>query len=82
MTLSSGLSNLPPGGGFYRGPEPARQGCKNGHTWEAYMFFELGGDFYCDEDQGPICPLCGEEDIITDLKVQGAIGRFCKAIAG
>lgn len=54
-------SNLPPGGGFYRPPEMVKQKCPNGHVWETAMFFELGGWFYSDEDQGPICPECGAE---------------------
>lgn len=75
------LSNLPPGGGFYRGPEDVLQGCSNGHKWTTPMFFEMGGWFYCDEDKGPVCPVCGLDDILTDGQVLAAIAQLGKAVA-
>lgn len=51
----------PPGAVTSRGPEVVPQSCKNGHEWEAEMFWELGAWYYCDEDQEARCPKCGEE---------------------
>ena len=51
----------PPGCVTYTPPQYLEQRCCNGHSWEARMFWELGGWFYSDEDNGPYCPECGEE---------------------
>jgi hypothetical protein len=57
------MSNLPPGGGFYRSGETICCKCPNGHTWEAPAFFEMGGYFFVNEETGPVCPECGELDV-------------------
>jgi hypothetical protein len=63
-------SNYPPGysGGIDYTDNEVPQKCKNEHIWTAAMYSELGGFFFCDEDKGPICPVCGEEclDEIVD----------------
>lgn len=56
------MSNYPPGmttgrsGTDWKVP----QMCEHGHVWTTPMFNELGGGFYVDEDNGPVCPQCGE----------------------
>lgn len=38
------------------------QMCSCGHVWTTPMFNQLGGGFYVDENNGPICPVCGNLD--------------------
>lgn len=51
------MSNLPPGGGFFRDGEDIALTCAQGHEWTAAGYFELGGFFLHDEET--VCPFCG-----------------------
>lgn len=45
----------------FRRDNAVPQSCWRGHRWTARMFFEWGGWFYVDENEGQ-CPECGAWD--------------------
>lgn len=43
---------------------PMRHLCPLHHEWYAFMYYELGGWFYCHEDGlTNVCPRCGREAV-------------------
>jgi hypothetical protein len=59
-------SNYPPGfSDGYQVYEDVSQECELGHKWTANMYTELGGFFFCNDDNSA-CPECGNESVIID----------------
>ncbi len=68
-------SNYPPGfnGGIDSTDSNVPQTCKNGHVWTTPMYSELGGWFYVDEMNGPVCPVCKEEALDDQTAAENAL---------